>query len=128
MSPRSEIEAVLSIKLPKDSSDFHFRRITPSTDLALSFAYIKFRCSEASYLSMVKEMGLQSVEAAGGSLAYPIADGDWKLPSSAPALPWWDIGPDIPPTAASQSFLDGNIVIKHENGYVYAVKVSGLVR
>lgn len=128
MSPRSEIEAALSIKLPNDSSNFNFKRVNPSTDLALSFAYIKFQSSEASYLSLVKELELQSVASADNNLVYPISGGDWKLVPGIQTLSWWDAGTSTPPSAASRSFPDGHIVVKYENGNVYAVKVSGMVK
>lgn len=128
MLQKSKIEATLMVRLPNDAVDLNFNRVNPSPDLALSFAYIRLRCSEQSYQALVKELGLQTVASNGDRMTYPISEGDWRLLPGAPSIPWWNTGTDTPPNAASRSYPDGNLVMKYERGTVYAVRVSGMVK
>lgn len=79
-------------------------------------------------LSMMKEMRLQTVASVDTDGVYRISESDWKLPLASTTIPQGTAGTSIPLTAASRSFPNGNIMIKYEGGYVYAVKVSGVVR
>lgn len=132
MFSKSKVEAALSIQLPQDSSNYNVKSISPSSDLALTYTYIKFACSEATYMSIVQQMGLQFV-ASSNSPTYPASAGDWKItlgdwreaPNPSVVI-WWDAEPAVPSNTASQYLSDGHIVMKYENGSVYVVKVTGL--
>lgn len=132
MLSKAEIESTLSVLLPQDSSDYNFKRIEPSSDLALAYTYIKFTCSEASYISIVQQMGLQFVTSSNSS-TYPasagdwiIALGDWREAPNPPVVTWWDAELASPSNTASQYLSDGHIMMKYENGSVYVVKVTGV--
>ncbi len=132
MLSKAEIESTLSVSLPQDSSDYNFKRIEPSSDLALAYTYIKFTCSEASYMSIMQQMGLQ-FDTSSNSSTYPasagdwiIALGDWREAPNPPVVTWWDAELASPSNTASQYLSDGYIVMKYENGSVYVVKVTGV--
>ena len=105
----------LNISLPDDAVAVHYIYHKPGDDQDLYWVFLKFECSEASYVDFTRQLGMKTRT----EQLTPHLPAAWGLPRHL-TLDWWDPSQNNPENATAKSIENnGWVVAKLEEGKCY---------
>ena len=113
-------ESYLNISLPDDAVDVHYIYHKPGDDQNLYWVFLKFKCSEASYVDFTFQLGMKT----RSEQLTPHLPAAWGLPRHL-TLDWWDPSQNNTESAVAKSIENnGWVVAKYEEQQLYLISTG----